>query len=703
MMRLKQKKWRDDKLRLVIAEKPSVAQSIAKVLGATNKKDGYIEGNGYYVSWCVGHLVGLAPTERYNENYKKWDLKDLPIIPNKFEYEVSKDKEKQLKILCKLLNSDDVETVINACDAGREGELIFRLVYQFAKCKKPMKRLWISSMEDSAIEGGFENLKDGKEYDRLYESAACRQKADWIVGINATRLFSLLYNQQLNVGRVMSPTLSMIVERSANIKAFKPAPFYTIALDTGEVDFTSDKMNSKTKAEELLSSCKNQHLVVTSVESKEKTEKPPKLYDLTTLQREANRKLGFTANQTLEYTQSLYEKKLCTYPRTDSRFLTEDMADSLPELSLYALVGLPFPRDKEIDAPCNARLVIDNSKVSDHHAIIPTKNLKSCDLEQLPYGEKAVLTLIMLRLLSALGNNHQYSETVVTAMCGDIPFTTKGKSIIQNGFKEYEKLLHLAEEKEEQALPLIAEGEVFKNFKAEMKEGKTSPPKSFTEDTLLSAMENTGKEENIEKEFCGIGTPATRSGIIEKLINVNLLERKGDKKTKYLVPTDKGNALITILPENIGSPLTTSEWEEKLKAIELGKLSADEFLEEISKMITSLIKTYDMVKGSEQLFPSQNKVIGKCPRCSGNVAENTKGFCCENRTCGFALWKENKFFTSKKKTLTEKIAKDLLTTGKSKLTGCYSEKTGKTYNATVCLDDDGGKYVNFKLEFDKKK
>ncbi|NCC15953.1 MAG: type IA DNA topoisomerase [Clostridia bacterium] len=689
-------------MRLVIAEKPSVAQSIAKVLGATDKKDGYLEGNGYFVSWCVGHLVGLAGTEKYNENYKIWDLKDLPIIPQSFEYEVSKGKEKQLKILCKLLNDPKVDAVINACDAGREGELIFRLVYQFAKCQKAMKRLWISSMEDSAIQKGFENLKDGTSFDLLFESAACRQKADWIVGINATRLFSLLYNQRLNVGRVMSPTLSMIVERNASIKAFHPTPFYTIVLDNGAVVFTSKKTEGKAQAEELLKRCKNQHLVVTSIENKEKAEKPPKLYDLTTLQREANRKLGFTANQTLEYTQSLYEKKLCTYPRTDSRFLTEDMAGILPELSLYALATLPFPRDEEFDVPCNAQLVIDSSKVTDHHAIIPTKSLANYDIEQLPYGEKAVLTLIMLRLLSALGDNHKYSETLVTAACGDAVFTTKGKTILQNGFKEYEALLNMAEKQDEKSLPLMAEGEVIENCNAEIKEGKTSPPKQFTEDTLLSAMETTGKDENIEKEFCGIGTPATRAGIIEKLISVNLLERKGDKKTKYLLPTDKGDALITILPESIQSPLTTAEWEEKLKSIETGDLSANEFLSEISKMTENLVITYDVVKGSEQLFPSQNKVIGKCPRCGSNVIENKKGFCCENRTCGFALWKENKFFTSKKKTLTEKIVKDLLTTGKCKLTGCYSEKTGKTYNATVSFDDTGGKYVNFVLEFEKR-
>ncbi|MGL4790390.1 MAG: DNA topoisomerase 3 [Anaerotignaceae bacterium] len=681
--------------KLVIAEKPSVAQSISKVLGA-EKKDGYFEGNGYFVSWCVGHLVGLASAEKYNENYKMWNLCDLPIIPTNFEYEVSKDKDKQLKILCKLLSSDKVEMVINACDAGREGELIFRLVYYFAKCKKPMKRLWISSMEDMAIQKGFDNLKDGKDFDLLYESAMCRQKADWLVGINATRLFSLLYNQQLNVGRVISPTLSMVVERNSNIRAFCPTAFYTITLDNGEVTFTSEKIEDKVQAEAIFNECKTGKLIVMSVEQKEKIEKPPKLYDLTTLQREANRKLGFTANQTLEYTQSLYEKKLCTYPRTDSRFLTEDMAESLGELTMFSMKALP--NWEKYNIPCNTHFVIDNGQVSDHHAIIPTKNIKNCDLEQLPYGEKAVLTLIMLRLLFALGNNHQYKETVIRASCGQVFFTTKGKTIVCNGFKEYERLFNMDNKQEEKILPLMIEGEVIENFKAGIKEGKTLPPKQFTEDTLLSYMENANKAQRDDQRK-GIGTPATRASILEKLIKSGFIERKGDKKTKYLIPTDKGSALITILPESIQSPLTTAQWEEKLKAIELGELSAKEFLRDIVNMLQSLVSTYEVVKGSENLFPTKNKVIGKCPRCNSNVGENKKGFCCENRDCGFALWKENKFFTTKKKILTEKIAKELLSTGKTKLIGCYSEKTGKTYNATVFLDDKGDKYVNFKMEF----
>lgn len=684
---------------LVIAEKPSVAMSIGKVLGATSKKDGYTEGNGYIISWCVGHLVGLAPTESYDEKYNKWVLDDLPIMPSEFKYTVSKGKEKQLKVLSSLLNQKDVECVVNACDAGREGELIFRLVYNLSKSTKPMKRLWISSMEDSAIKQGFDNLKDGNDFDLLYKAATLRQQADWLVGINGTRLFSCLYNQQLNVGRVMSPTLAMIVQRNADINAFKSEPFYNVVLTANNVAFTSVKFKDKTQADDVLKACENQPIIITEVENKEKSEKPPKLYDLTTLQREANRKLGFTANQTLEYTQSLYEKKLCTYPRTDSKFLTDDMEHGLADIVATTMDKLQI----NANAPTNTRLVIDNSKVTDHHAIIPTKTLSGYDINNLPHGEKEVLTLIMSRLLSALGDNFKYRETIISAKCGDVEFCTKGKTILEQGFKVFD--LKNDNKQEENPLPLMAEGEVLDITSSEIKIGKTSPPKQFTEDTILSAMENAGGDEDVEKEFYGIGTPATRAGVLEKLVNINLLERKGDKKTKYLVPTDKGTALITILPESIASPLTTATWEEKLKCIELDEISPDEFLSEIKGMVKTLVGTYEMAKGSDALFPRDNigKAIGTCPRCGGDVTENKKGYACSSKECAFALWKENKFFTSKKKTFTEKMAKDLLTTGKTKLTGCYSEKTGKKYDCTVLLDDTGGKYVNFKMEFGGKK
>ena len=683
-------------MKLIIAEKPSVAQAIANVLGATSKQDGYIEGNGYIVSWCMGHLISLASTETYDEKYKKWELNHLPIIPQSFKYGVSKGKEKQVATLWKLLKQNDVECVINACDAGREGELIFRLVYNSAKINKPIKRLWISSMEDISIKNGFANLKDGKEYENLYQSALCRSQADWIIGINATRLFSCLYNQQLNVGRVMSPTLAMIVERNANISAFVSEPFYNVILENKEIIFTSEKITEKAKADELMKVVSTQPLVVETVENKEKVEKPPKLYDLTTLQREANRNLGFTASQTLEYTQSLYEKKLCTYPRTDSRFLTEDMESGLPSIVEITLQALKL---NNADNPCNKRLVIDSSKVTDHHAIIPTKTIQNFDIENLPYGEKSVLTLIMLRLICAVGDNHKYSETVVTARCGDCVFNTKGKTIIVDGFKQYARLLKADTQDKDTTLPPKVEGEVIENMVAKMKEGKTSPPKHYTEDTLLSAMETAGQNEDVEKEFCGLGTPATRAGVLEKLVSINLLERKGDKKTKYLIPTDKGISLITILPEVIQSPLMTAEWEEKLKNIEHGKILYTDFMLEITTLTKELISTYEVVKGSEQLFPSRYKSIGNCPRCGKDVVDMTKSYSCSDGSCGFVLWKDNKFFTLKKKTITKKIAEDLLKSGYTKMTGCYSEKSGKTYDCTIILDDTGGKYVNFKMEF----
>lgn len=686
-------------MNLVIAEKPSVAQSIAAVLGATKRHDGYLEGNGYIVSWCVGHLVELATADSYDERYAKWEYADLPILPESWQYSISKGKEKQVKILKELANRKDVAVITSATDAGREGELIFRLVYEKIGCKKPVKRLWISSMEESAISEGFKALRDSSYYDDLYHSALCRAKADWIVGINATRLFSVLYGQTLNVGRVMSPTLAMIVEREAAISAFKPEPFYTVQLDCGTFILSSEKLTDKQTAEALLKACDGQTIAIHSVESKEKSEKPPKLYDLTTLQREANRQLGFTAEQTLSYAQSLYEKKLVTYPRTDSRYLTSDMSESTPAVA-KAAAGIFMPQSFE--PSIFMEQVTDNSKVSDHHAIIPTMSLQGCDLASLPFGEREVLLLISLRLACAISESCKYEETTVTAIVSGAEFTAKGKTILSDGFRGIEKR-YLAMQKDKQpvekekVLPAITTGQTF-DTKAMIKEGNTSPPKHFTDDTILAAMENANNAlEDIERK--GIGTPATRAGILEKLIKTELLERKGDKKTKHFLPTQKGVSLITVLPEAIQSPQLTAEWEEKLKQIEHGLLSPDSFLQEISQMTKSLIKTYEVIKGSDVLFPSVQEAIGKCPRCGNDVTENKKGFCCLNKTCGFALWKENKFFTAKKKKLTKTIAVELLKNGKAKLSGCYSEKTGKTYDAIVLIDDTDSKYVNFKMEF----
>ena len=686
-------------MNLVIAEKPSVAQSIAAVLGATKRQDGYLEGNSYIVSWCVGHLVELATADTYDERYAKWEYADLPILPENWQYSISKGKEKQVKILKELANRKDVAVITSATDAGREGELIFRLVYEKIGCKKPVKRLWISSMEESAISEGFKALRDSTYYDALYQAALCRAKADWIVGINATRLFSVLYGQTLNVGRVMSPTLAMIVEREAAISAFKPEPFYTVQLDCGTFILSCEKLTDRQAAEALLKACDGQTIAIHSVESKEKTEKPPKLYDLTTLQREANRQLGFTAEQTLSYAQSLYEKKLVTYPRTDSRYLTFDMSESTPAVA-KAAAGIFMP--KNLEPSIFMEQVTDNGKVSDHHAIIPTMNIQDCDLYSLPFGEREVLLLISLRLACAVSESCKYEETTVTAIVSGAEFTAKGKTILSEGFRGIEKR-YLAMQKDKQpvekekVLPSITTGQTF-DAKAMIKEGKTSPPKHFTDDTILAAMENANNAlEDSERK--GIGTPATRAGILEKLIKTELLERKGDKKTKHFLPTQKGVSLITVLPEAIQSPQLTAEWEEKLKQIEHGILSPDSFLQEISQMTKSLIKTYEVIKGSDVLFPSTQEAIGKCPRCGNDVIENKKGFCCLNKTCGFALWKENKFFTAKKKKLTKTIAIELLKNGKAKLSGCYSEKTGKTYDAIVLIDDTDSKYVNFKMEF----
>ena len=692
---------------LVIAEKPSVAKSIAAVLNATNRKDGYLEGSGFLVSWCVGHLVELADASTYEERYGKWSLADLPILPEHWRYVITPDTKKQFDTLKQLMEREDVASLVCATDAGREGELIFRLVYEQAKCKKPVKRLWISSMEDSAIREGFEHLRPSADYDNLYRAALCRARADWLVGINATRLFSCLYHRTLNIGRVMTPTLALIVQREADIDAFKPTPFYTVTLGLSDFAATGERLTDKAQAEVVQAACMAADAAtVKSVERKEKTEKPPALYDLTTLQREANRLLGFTAQQTLDYLQSLYEKKLATYPRTDSRYLTSDMAQSLPVLVNTVAKAMPFASG--VAVYCNPAQVINDAKVSDHHAIIPTQGVKDADLSGLPAGERSLLSLIAARLLCAVGQPYAYAETAVLVECAGYEFKAKGRAVLNPGFKELDgryrdTLKNKPEpdkEKEAKALPVLAEGQSFEVVTAGIKEGKTTPPAHFTEDSLLAAMETAGAGEMPEDaERKGLGTPATRAGILEKLIKVGFLERKKVKKTTHLMPTHEGVALITVLPEQIQSPSMTAEWEHQLKEIERGEASPEAFLCEISAMLKDLTSHYEAVKDAAVLFPSKKESLGKCPRCGGSVVELKKGFVCENRDCGFAIWKESKFFTAKKKKPTAAFVTELLASGRARLSGCYSEKSGKTYDAVVVLDDDGGKYVNFKLEF----
>ena len=696
-------------MKLVIAEKPSVAASLSAVIGASARKDGYFEGNGWRVSWCVGHLAGLADADAYNPDYAKWRYDDLPILPVDWQMVVGKDKKKQFDVLKKLLNDPDVTEVVNGCDSGREGELIFRSVYELAGCQKPMKRLWISSMEDSAIREGFQNLRPGADYDGLYEAALCRAKADWLVGINATRLFSVLYHRTLNIGRVMSPTLALIVQREAEIDSFKPVPFYTVQLELPGLTVSGERMKDKAAAEQLRESCQGASAVVKQVERKDKSEKPPALYDLTTLQRDANRLLGFTAQQTLDYLQALYEKKLCTYPRTDSRYLTTDMAEGLPVLVNLTANAMPFR--KGIAITCDAGAVINDKKVTDHHAVIPTRNLRDADLSGLPAGEKAVLELVALRLLCAVAEPHTYSETSLVMECAGAEFTAKGKTVKRPGWKAldaaYRASLKNAPEPDkddaDKTLPDLTEGQTLPVSDAVLKEGKTSPPKHFTEDTLLSAMETAGKDDMPEDaERQGLGTPATRAGILEKLVSTGFLERKKSKKTVQLMPSHDAVSLITVLPEQLQSPLLTAEWESRLGEIERGELSPEDFMAGISAMLGELVGTYQVIKGTEYLFSPPREVVGKCPRCGGDVAEMQKGFFCQNESCKFAIWKNSKWWAAKKKQPTKALVTALLKDGRARVTGLYSEKTGKTYDATVVLEDDG-KYANFKLEFDQRK
>ena len=685
--------------RLVIAEKPSVGAAYAKVLGATNCQDGYWEGNGYLVSWCIGHLVELAPPNVYDEKYVKWSVADLPILPERWLYLVSASTKKQFGILKKLMNRPDVDSVTAATDAGREGELIFRLVYQQTGCKKPVFRLWLSSMEESAIREGFANLKPSTEYDALYNAALCRERADWMVGINASRLFSCLYGQPLAVGRVMTPVLAMTVVREAAIAAFVPEKFYTVALTLADGGTASSKrFAQKADAELLLSKCRKEgRVTVQKMERKEKSESPPQLYDLTALQRDANRLLGFTAQQTLDYAQSLYEKRLITYPRTDSRFLTEDMAVSLP--GLVTDVGKTFAVEEPL--PIHAQQVINGSKVTDHHALLPTKSMANADLAALPAGERNVLRLIAARLLCAMGEPYCYAETTLTTICAGEKFTTKGKVVLSEGWKTVERKMLgelLGKQKEQAVLPAVQEQSQCSVVSAELKEGQTSPLKSYTEDTLLSAMQAAGADsmpEGVERQ--GIGTPATRAATIEKLVQKGLLERKGNKKTKVLLPTDKGKALITVMPEEIQSPEMTADWETKLLQIERGEMEPSEFMTEINTMITELVKNTEMKKGANALMKS--KIIGVCPNCGKPVVEREKGWFCENRECRFVLWKDNAFFKRLGKRLDAHVADKLLRDGRVRLKDCKSAK-GKTYNATVLLSCEADGRSKFSLEFE---
>ena len=687
---------------LVIAEKPSVAQSIAKVLGATSRKDGCMEGNNYIVSWCVGHLVGLADASSYDERYAKWRYDDLPIVPEQWCFEVPKDKAQQFRILRDLMKDKRVTELVCATDAGREGELIFRLVYNKAGCTKPFKRLWISSLEDAAIREGFNHLKDSKEYDRLYEAALSRSKADWIVGINGTRLFTTLYNKKLVVGRVQTPTLAMLVDRDGKISTFKKEKYFNAHIHADGLTADMEKIKTEDEANAIVAACDKKQAVVSSLKRETKTLNPPKLYDLTTLQREANRYYGFTAQQTLDLVQTLYEKKLLTYPRTDSQFITDDMEATARQViemvcrKVSIFSGLTHTPD--------IKRITNNAKVTDHHAIIPTVQLEKQNISELPESEQKVIRLVSMRLLCATGEKHIYDETSVTLSCEGYAFKAKGKTVVQDGWKAIEqRFKNSLKDKEAaddgKAIPSFKENDIIQSVSASVTEHFTTPPKAFTEDTLLSAMETAGNEDfEDDNEKKGLGTPATRAGIIEKLVRSGFVERKG----KSLIPTKDGINLVAVLPEQITSPTMTAEWENTLMQIERGKVDADKFLAGIVDMTTSLIKAYPFLSDAEaNRFESGKEVIGKCPCCGSPVYVGKGNYYCSSKSCSFCLWEDNKFFSSKKKKLTKKIAKELLDKGWCRVTGLYTPKKPQLYDAVIRLDDTGGKYVSFKMEFDR--
>ena len=687
-------------MKLVITEKPSVAKSIASALGVTSRADGYFEGNGYLISWCIGHLVGLADAAVYDDRYKKWRYEDLPILPNPFRYVVSEEKAAQFCILRSLMECPDVAELVNACGAGREGELIFRLVYEAAGCTKPFSRLWISSMEDAAIREGFADLRPGGDYDPLYQSALCRQKADWLIGINASRLFSVLYHRTLNVGRVQTPTLALLADRDSKIVLFRKEKYHHVRLALDGTEAVSEKIPAMEDAQAIRDACDGQQAVCVSLVREKKTEKPPKLYDLTPLQREANRVFGYTAKQTLDYAQSLYEKKLLTYPRTDSRYLTGDMAETASVVLHLAARVPPFDACPEFFPDVAA--LVNNKEVSDHHALIPTLELEKADVPGLPVGERNILLLVCCKLLCAAAEPFVYEAVTAAFDCGGHTFTTKGKQVLSQGWRAIQEVFRssLKEKQEDEdsagILPALAEGQVFEPVTASVTEHFTSPPKPYTEDTLLSAMENAGKEDMPdEAERKGLGTPATRAAIIEKLVSGGFVERKG----KNLIPTKAGVNLVTVLPELLTSPKLTADWEQRLNEVAKGQVSPEDFMDGIEAMAAELVRKYSHIsEDGQKLFQPEKETVGLCPRCGKLVYEGKKNFACSDRACQFVMWKNDRFFEQRGKVFTAKIAAALLKDGKAKVKGLRSLRTGKTYDGTIVLADTGGKYVNYRIE-----
>ena len=701
---------------LVIAEKPSVARDIARVLKCQKSLNGALEGDRYIVTWALGHLVTLADPEDYDKKYKEWKMEDLPMLPDTFRLEVIKQSAKQFQAVKAQLNRQDVDQVVIATDAGREGELVARLILKKTGCKKPLKRLWISSVTDKAIRDGFAHLKDGKDYEPLYDAAMSRAEADWMVGINATRALTCKYNAQLSCGRVQTPTLAMIARREEQIRQFVPKPYYGLSMRAEGVKFQwkDEKSHSaqsfdKERVQKLFDGLKGKEAVISSVKKAPKRTEAPLLYDLTELQREASRRYDYSAKETLNIMQRLYENhKVLTYPRTDSRYLTADILPTIKERIRACSIG-PYKllAGRLINQPLPAKpSFVNDKKVSDHHAIIPTMEVEKADIKALPLGERNLFLLVCYKLLCASAEPYVYEAVTATFDCGGYSFAAKGKRILSEGWREIDRIFHASlKEKPTDGnggtLPDFTEGQTFDGAEVAVTEHFTQPPKPYTEDTLLSAMENAGKDDiPDEAERKGLGTPATRATIIEKLVAAGFVERKG----KSLIPTKAGINLVTVLPESLTSPMLTAEWEQKLTEIAKGGADPDAFMDGICTMVQEIVSTYSCIsEDGKKLFAPEKEVIGTCPRCGQPVYEGKNNFACSDRSCGFVLWKNDRFWTSRKKELTKKMAMDLLKKGRTNVKGMWTEKKQAAYDAAVILDDTGGKYINFKLEFPKRK
>lgn len=690
---------------LVIAEKPSVSQALAKVLGADRKEDGCLSGPDCVVSWCLGHLAEYAPPETYDSRYQKWNFADLPILPEDWQLTVKQEKKGQYTVLKKLLNRKDLEYVINACDAGREGELIFRRVYELSGSRLPVKRLWISSMEEEAIRKGFAHLKEGSVYANLWAASVCRAKADWLIGINATRAFTTKYHKRMTVGRVQTPTLAMLVDRQEKIQQFVKETYYRVSLEKDGFCAVSENIKEETEAVALAEKCRGKSAVISHMETTRKRISPPKLYDLTTLQREANRMFGYTAQETLKELQELYEAKLVTYPRTDSQYLTEDMEQTA--LEVVELLSEQFPFLADIAIGKDTGRIINNQKVSDHHALLPTKEAFLQEAQKLSGKQKDLFRLIGQRLAQAVSGECIQEETAVTVLCEGHEFRLKGKKMIQPGFREIasafcknvQKKTSMDSEKKTAPLPDdLHEGMKFSELSVKVSVHDTAPPKAYTEDTLLAAMEAAGSQDfEKETEKKGLGTPATRASMIEKLVASGYAERKG----KQILPTAGGKELISVLPDYLKSASLTAEWENKLLLMEKGELEADCFMQEIEKLMETMMDGCRSIP-EEELHSFQSKeCVGTCPLCGAPVHEGKMNFYCSSRDCSFSLWKENRYLSGMRKQINRKMAAELLEHGRTHVKDLYSRKTGKTFAADLLMKMEE-KRVSFCLEFPKK-